>query len=123
MPRTMVLILRNDNVESAKAGDKIIISPTIIVIPESVSLARAGERLQARPQGGPGMRAEGFTGTKQFGVRELVYSTSFLACHVAAEDEKATAAVRGEEGDEETCGKGSRDWGILHRSGCPDARR
>lgn len=103
MPRTMDVILRNDNVESAKAGDKVVLTGTLVVIPDSISLARAGERVQARPKGGAGMRSEGYTGVKQFGVRELVYRTAFLACHVAsAEDKRGTTSIRAEEADDET---------------------
>lgn len=103
MPRTMDVILRNDNVESAKAGDKVVLTGTLVVIPDSISLARAGERVQARPKGGAAMRSDGYTGVKQFGVRELVYRTAFLACHVgSAEDKRGTTSIRAEEADEET---------------------
>lgn len=103
MPRTIDVILRNDNVESAKAGDKVILTGTLIVIPDAVSLARAGDRIQAAPKGSAGLRGDGYTGVKQFGVRELVYRTSFLACHVASAEAKPGATnVRGEEADEET---------------------
>lgn len=103
MPRTMDVILRNDAVESAKAGDKVVVTGTLVVIPDSVSLARAGERVQARPKGGAAMRSEGYTGVKQFGVRELVYRTAFLACHVAAaDDHRSATSVRAEEAEDET---------------------
>jgi DNA replication licensing factor MCM6 len=102
MPRTMDVILRNDNVESAKAGDKVVLSGSLIVIPDAVSLARAGERIQSVPSGAPAMRHEGVTGTKQFGVRELVYRMAFLACHVAPADAKPGSSVlRSEEDDDE----------------------
>ncbi len=103
MPRTMDVILRNDNVESAKAGDRIILTGTLVVIPDSVSLAGAGERVQAVPKGGASMRSDGYSGVKQFGVRELVYRMSFLASHVASAEAKPdSAAVRGEEEEDET---------------------
>lgn len=103
MPRTMDVILRNDNVESAKAGDKVILTGTLIVIPDAISLSGAGERVQVGPKGGTSLRGDGYTGVKQFGVRELVYRTSYLACHVAsAEGKPGATSVRGEEGDEET---------------------
>lgn len=103
MPRTMDVILRNDNVESAKAGDKVIVTGTLIVIPDAVSLARAGERIQAVPKGSAGLRGDGYTGVKQFGVRELVYRTSFLACHVAPADETSgSTTIKGEDADDET---------------------
>lgn len=103
MPRTMDVILRNDNVESAKAGDKVIITGTLIVIPDAVSLAGAGEKVKAAPKGVAGLRGDGYTGVKQFGVRELVYRTAFLACHVAsAEGTPGSTSIRGEEADDET---------------------
>lgn len=102
MPRTVDVILRNDNVESAKAGDKVVLSGSLIVIPDAVSLARAGDRIQTAPAGAPAMRHEGVTGAKQFGVRELVYRMAFLACHVAPADAKPGSAVlRSEEEDDE----------------------
>lgn len=104
MPRTIDVILRNDNVESAKAGDKVVLSGSLIVIPDAVSLSRAGDRVQATSGGGGGvsMRGEGVVGNKQFGVRELVYRTAFLACHVAPADAKPGSAVlRSEEEDDE----------------------
>lgn len=103
MPRTMDVILRNDNVESAKAGDKVIVTGTLIVIPDAVSLASAGEKVKAAPKGITGLRGDGYTGVKQFGVRELVYRTAFLACHVAsAEVKPGSTSIRGEEADDET---------------------
>jgi DNA replication licensing factor MCM6 len=102
MPRTMDVILRNDNVESAKAGDKVVLSGSLIVIPDAVSLARAGDRVQATPSGAPAMRADGVTGTRQFGVRELVYRMAFLACHVAPADAKpGSSLLRSEEEEDE----------------------
>lgn len=102
MPRTMDVILRNDNVESAKAGDRVVLSGSLIVIPDAVSLARAGERAQVAPKGGPALRADGVSGSKQFGVRELVYRLAFLACHVAsAEAKPGSSMLRSEEEDDE----------------------
>ncbi|KAI0561678.1 DNA replication licensing factor MCM6 [Gracilaria domingensis] len=103
MPRTIDVIFRNDTVESAKAGDKVVITGSLIVIPDAVSLARAGERVRSVPKGGAGLRGDGYTGVKEFGVRELVYRTSFLASHVAASDAKpGSTCIRGEEDDHET---------------------
>ncbi|PXF43209.1 DNA replication licensing factor MCM6 [Gracilariopsis chorda] len=103
MPRTIDVIFRNDTVESAKAGDKAVLTGTLVVIPDAVSLARAGERVRAVPKGGAGLRGDGYTGVKEFGVRELVYRTSFLASHVAAADAKpGSTSIRGEDADHET---------------------
>lgn len=101
MPRTLDVIVRNDNVESAKAGDKVVLSGSLIVLPDAASLARAGDRLQAS-SGAPTLRSEGVTGAKQFGVRELVYKLAFLACHIAPADAKpGSSAFRGEGEEDE----------------------
>ena len=105
MPRTMDIILRNDNVESAKAGDRVILTGSLIVIPDAASLAGAGERVQAGKVN-PGQRPDGFTGVKKFGVRELVYRLAFLACHVTSAEAKLDGgggggALMGEQEEEE----------------------
>ncbi|KAK4522309.1 hypothetical protein GAYE_HPESCF16G0189 [Galdieria yellowstonensis] len=80
MPRTIDVIIRNDDVEVAKAGDRCVFVGSLIVIPEPSSLAAAGERIEFT---GPNdFRTEGVTGAKEFGARELTYRISFLACYV-----------------------------------------
>jgi DNA replication licensing factor MCM6 len=101
MPRTLDVIVRNDNVESAKAGDKVVLSGSLIVIPDAASLARAGDRVQAVPSGAPAIRADGVTGAKQFGARELVYRLAFLACHIAPADAKPGSLLPCEEDEDE----------------------
>jgi DNA replication licensing factor MCM6 len=101
MPRTLDVIVRNDNVESAKAGDKVVLSGSLIVIPDAASLARAGDRLQSVPTGAPAIRADGVTGAKQFGARELVYRLAFLACHIAPADAKPGSLQLCEEDENE----------------------
>ena len=103
MPRTIESILRNDNVESIKAGDKVVATGTLIVIPDAVSLSQAGERVQAVPKGSAGAGGGGYSGFKQYGVKEFVHRNAFLAYHGASIERKpASAYVRGEECDEET---------------------
>ncbi|EME31386.1 minichromosome maintenance family (MCM) [Galdieria sulphuraria] len=80
MPRTIDVIIRNDDVEVAKAGDRCIFVGSLIVIPEPTSLAAAGERIELT--GPKDFRTEGVTGAKEFGSRELNYRISFLACYV-----------------------------------------
>lgn len=80
MPRTLDVIIRNDDVEMAKAGDRCVFVGSLIVIPEPASLAAAGERIECT--GPTDFRTEGVTGAKEFGARELNYRISFLACYV-----------------------------------------
>eukprot|EP00172_Hildenbrandia_rubra_P001819 Plantae.Rhodophyta-Hildenbrandia_rubra.ctg24288.p1 GENE.Plantae.Rhodophyta-Hildenbrandia_rubra.ctg24288~~Plantae.Rhodophyta-Hildenbrandia_rubra.ctg24288.p1 ORF type:complete len:917 (+),score=211.46 Plantae.Rhodophyta-Hildenbrandia_rubra.ctg24288:646-3396(+) len=101
MPRTLDIILRNDNVETAKAGDKVTLTGTLVVIPDQATLARVGERVMAIPKGGASLRGGGVTGVKQFGVRELVYRMCFLACNVASDhDGKGGALCEDDEEDD-----------------------
>ena len=79
MPRTLDVILRGEQVERAKAGDKCIFTGTLIVIPDVRQIAgMPGERLElgridARNP------TEGIAGLKVLGVRDLTYRLSFLA--------------------------------------------
>ena len=89
MPRSINVIMRNEMVERAKAGDKCVFTGSLVVIPDGSALARAGEAVQAtsgrvRPQdnaaatGGGG----GVKGLKALGVKELTYRTCFVASSV-----------------------------------------
>eukprot|EP00871_Galdieria_phlegrea_P001188 jgi/Galph1/206/GphlegSOOS_G4959.1 len=80
MPRTLDVIIRNDDVEAAKAGDRCVFVGSLIVVPEPTSLAAAGERIEF--MGPSDFRTEGVTGAKEFGARELNYRICFLACYV-----------------------------------------
>lgn len=81
MPRSMDVIIRNDMVERAKAGDKIIVTGSVIVVPDVFQLG--GDRVQGQRSLDGNKRREGFplegiTGLKVLGVRDLTYKLSFL---------------------------------------------
>jgi len=92
----MDVIVRNEMVEKAKAGDKCIFSGSLVVIPDGSALARAGEAAQgasgrirgsdAATGGGGGVR-----GLKALGVRELTYRTCFVASSVIPMEAMARA--------------------------------
>jgi DNA replication licensing factor MCM6 len=74
----MDVILRHEIVERAKAGDKVVLTGMLVVVPDSGGMARAGEAaLSARD--GPDS-GQGFGGLKKMGVKELTYRTIFIAC-------------------------------------------
>ena len=79
MPRTLDVILRGEQVERAKAGDKCVFTGTLIVIPDVRQISgMPGERLElgridARNP------TEGVSGLKVLGVRDLTYRLAFLA--------------------------------------------
>ena len=100
MPRTMDIILRNDAVETAKAGDKCRFVGSLVVVPEVAKLFGGVDRrevIRAQPGGdlaGKEGRSdtanptEGATGLKGLGVRDLNHKLCFLASTVHQEDER-----------------------------------
>ena len=90
--RSLDVILRGDIVERAKAGDKMVFTGTLIVIPDVAQLGLPGNRaesLPAPPDRGTGSgTSEGITGLKSLGARDLTYKLAFLACMVTPTDAK-----------------------------------
>ncbi len=86
MPRSMDVVLRHAAVDKAKAGDKCTFNGSLVVVPDVRQLLKAGTvpTSHSRSEGGAGAAgaAEGFTGLKALGVRDLTYRTSFLASYV-----------------------------------------
>jgi DNA replication licensing factor MCM6 len=105
MPRTIDVIVRNEMVERAKAGDRVVLTGSLVVVPDGSALARAGEAARASAgasnlragreaaQGGGG----GIRGLAALGVRELTYRTCFVACCVLPSDVAERVRRRGEE--------------------------
>ncbi|KAI8804790.1 MCM2/3/5 family-domain-containing protein [Cladochytrium replicatum] len=93
MPRSMDIVLRNDMVERAKAGDNVIITGTPIVVPDIAALVGNKVEAQRDLQGGrgkEGFASEGVGGLKALGVRDLTYRMVFLACFVRPASAKET---------------------------------
>lgn len=89
MPRSMDIILRNEMVEKAKAGDKCVFVGSLVVLPDGSALARAGETAKAgrtRPSDAAAGGGGGVRGLKALGVRELTYRTCFVATSVLPVD-------------------------------------
>ena len=49
LPRTMEVILRHDIVESARAGDKMVFTGCLLVVPDVAAITAPGERVQTKP--------------------------------------------------------------------------
>lgn len=80
MPRCLDIIVRNEQVERAKAGDKCTFIGTLIVVPDIAQLSLPGNRLENQSEGrSRNNPTDGITGLKALGVRELAYKLSFLA--------------------------------------------
>ena len=84
MPRTIDVILRGEQVERTKPGEKCIFSGTLIVVPDVSQLGVPGVRPEASKDNrgfrGADEGGSGVGGLKALGVRDLTYRTAFLAC-------------------------------------------
>ena len=102
MPRSVDVIVRNEMVERAKAGDRCVFVGSLVVVPDGGALARAGEATRLGGGGGGGGPGRGpsdaatgggggVRGLKTLGVRELTYKTCFVATSVLTADAVARA--------------------------------
>ncbi|KAK5076623.1 MCM DNA helicase complex subunit mcm6 [Lithohypha guttulata] len=84
MPRTMDVILRGEQVERTKPGEKCIFTGTLIVVPDVAQLGVPGVRPEASKDNRSFRGAEeggaGVSGLKALGVRDLTYRMAFMAC-------------------------------------------
>ena len=84
MPRTMDVILRGEQVERTKPGEKCIFTGTLIVVPDVSQLGLPGVRPEASKDNrnfrGTDAGGAGVSGLKALGVRDLTYRMAFLAC-------------------------------------------
>ena len=84
MPRTMDVILRGEQVERTKPGEKCIFTGTLIVVPDVSQLGIPGVRPEASKDNrnfrGADDGGSGVSGLKSLGVRDLTYRMAFLAC-------------------------------------------
>ncbi|RHX96616.1 hypothetical protein DYB25_005665 [Aphanomyces astaci] len=104
MPRSIDVILRHENVEQAKAGDRVVFTGALIVVPDVSRFGKnGGENVVAARRGGEnsshGMEGEGVRGLKATGVKELTYKTAFLACSTMAQ-RFDRVSIRSEMGEE-----------------------
>lgn len=105
MPRTIDAVVRNEMVERAKAGDRVVLTGSLVVVPDGSALARAGEAARAT-MGDRGKEAAsggggGVKGLGALGVRELTYRTCFVAVSVLPAEVAFRIQKRGDEMDAE----------------------
>ena len=93
MPRSIEVVLRNEQVERAQPGDRVVLVGTLVVVPDAYSLLKPGERYEvaksailAKDQNTTGMA--GVTGLKELGVRDLNHRMVFLANNVVVNEGK-----------------------------------
>ncbi|KAL1833834.1 hypothetical protein ACET3Z_003485 [Daucus carota] len=104
LPRTLDVILRHDIVEQARAGDTVIFTGTVVVIPDIMALASPGERAETRREASqkknPGGQ-EGVKGLRALGVRDLCYRLAFIANSVQICDDRKDSDIRNRKRDAE----------------------
>ncbi|KAL4590625.1 hypothetical protein LXL04_003562 [Taraxacum kok-saghyz] len=106
LPRSLDVILRHDIVEQARAGDTVIFTGTVVVIPDIFALSAPGERAEVRREGGSkkdtsGSVQEGVKGLRALGVRDLSYRLAFIANSVQICDGRRDADIRNRKRDAE----------------------
>ncbi|XP_030550655.2 DNA replication licensing factor MCM6 isoform X2 [Rhodamnia argentea] len=98
LPRSMDVILRHDIVEQARAGDTVIFTGTLVVIPDILALASPGERAECRREASQrnpsSVGKEGVRGLRALGVRDLSYRLAFIANSVQILDGRRDIDIR-----------------------------
>ena len=101
MPRSLDVIVRHDVVERAKAGDKVVFTGMLVVLPDNSNLARAGESTLATKGGRGGAGTDsgpGVSGLKNLGVREMTYRLAFVASSVQPQEQRTSGcSIRTDE--------------------------
>jgi DNA replication licensing factor MCM6 len=92
MPRSLDVYLRHELVEKAKAGDTVILTGCLVVIPDGSALAKAGEAPRTRQQQAD---SRGVRGLKATGARELTYRTAFCVSSVRSKQQQEYNGTRG----------------------------
>eukprot|EP00501_MAST-03F_sp_TOSAG23-6_P000154 GSMAST32.ASY1.ANO1.157.1 assembled CDS len=78
MPRSFDVVLRCESVERAKAGDKVILTGSLIVLPDVAQLMRPGEGAKSSSRGQS--RGDSNYGQGVTGLKALDGVSSFLSC-------------------------------------------
>ncbi|KAJ9168452.1 hypothetical protein P3X46_019973 [Hevea brasiliensis] len=103
LPRSLDVILRHDIVEQARAGDTVIFTGTVVVIPDILALASPGERAECRREApqrkNSAVGQEGVRGLRALGVRDLSYRLAFIANSVQVCDGRRDTDVRNRKKD------------------------
>lgn len=88
MPRSMDVIVRDDNCERCKPGDKVLITGSLIVVPDVPSMMNPAELksqvrrdLQSRSDASYGA-GDGVRGLKGMGQRDLTYKMAFFGIFI-----------------------------------------
>ncbi|XP_059656349.1 DNA replication licensing factor MCM6 isoform X1 [Cornus florida] len=103
IPRSLDVILRHDIVEMARAGDTVVFTGTVVVIPDIMALASPGERAESRRDSSKNATGgqEGVRGLRALGVRDLSYRLAFIANSVQVCDGRRETDIRNRKDTDE----------------------
>ncbi|KAK7253426.1 minichromosome maintenance subunit [Aureococcus anophagefferens] len=99
LPRSMDVLVRDEMVEQVKAGDKIVATGAWPSCPTR-AVWRAGEATVSSRTGQDGM-AQGVTGTKQAGSREMTYRLLFMGSSIERSGDAGRRRGALREGEED----------------------
>ncbi|KAF5193857.1 Dna replication licensing factor mcm6 [Thalictrum thalictroides] len=109
LPRSLDVVLRHEIVEQARAGDTVIFTGTMVVIPDIMALSAPGERAECRREASQRPNSsgaqEGVRGLKALGVRDLSYRLAFIANSVKMADSRRDSDIRNSkrDGEDDDC--------------------
>ncbi|GFE55093.1 DNA replication licensing factor [Babesia ovis] len=97
MPRSIDVIMRHRTVDRLNAGDRVVISGTLIVLPDIPTLLKPGEiprkvSKQSMRRFESYLISQGLTGIKGVGTKDLNHKLSFLATQVRRVNHFKTAS-------------------------------
>jgi DNA replication licensing factor MCM6 len=97
MPRCVDIICRNEIVEVAKAGDKVIITGCIVVVPDAATgggKSKGENTMKSKNSvGRSDYFGDGVHGLRKLGVREMTYKMVFIACSIQQTDQRTGSAL------------------------------
>ncbi|KAH9747056.1 DNA replication licensing factor MCM6 [Citrus sinensis] len=103
LPRSLDVILRHDIVEQARAGDTVIFTGTVVVIPDILAMGSPGERAECRREASQRKSSavghDGVRGLRALGVRDLSYRLAFIANSVQIADGRRDTDIRNRKKD------------------------
>ncbi|KAB1221601.1 DNA replication licensing factor MCM6 [Morella rubra] len=103
LPRSLDVILRHEIVEQPRAGDTVIFTGTVVVIPDILALASPGERAECHREApqrkNSAVGNEGVRGLRALGVRDLSYRLAFIANSVQVSDGRRNTDIRNRKKD------------------------
>ncbi len=96
VPRSLDIILRNEQVEKAQPGDRVLITGTLIVVPDVFSMIKPGEKSQLTSMSKFNRRTDnisqqGVSGLRDLGIKDLNYKMVFLANNIRVNNSKLFA--------------------------------